>query len=94
MPRLYPSMFERTMTKLFIVVTLLLIGVVIGIKVKPRPSPVPVAVEVKPDTVWLGCTWVETHDGKVIVKYERLVNPVLWDSMQPVKVRKTKGVKR
>ena len=51
-----------------------------------RPSPVPVAA-VKPDTVWLGCTWVETHDGKVIVKYERLVNPVLWDSIRLVKVK-------
>ena len=58
-----------------------------------RPAPVPVAAVAKPDTVWLGCTWVETHDGKVIVKYERLVNPVLWDSMQPVKVRKTKEIR-
>jgi len=82
--------FARNLLAAMVALTLLyLIG-----PAKPRPAPVPVAAEAKPDTVWLGCTWVETHDGKAIVKYERLVNPVLWDSIQPVKVRKTKGVKR
>jgi hypothetical protein len=49
-----------------------------------RPSPAPRA-EVGRDTVWLGCTWVETKDGKVIVKYERVKNPVLWDSVKETK---------
>lgn len=48
---------------------------------KPAPAPAPVAR----DTVWMGCTWVETKDGKVIVKYERLMNPVLWDTTKEAK---------
>ena len=47
------------------------------------PAARPVAdTTVRVDTVWLGVTWWETVDGKVIVKYERVKNPVLWDSLR------------
>ena len=62
------------------VVTLFVMLVVLS----ARPAPIP-AAPVRVDTVWLGCTWVETKDGKVIVKYERLMNPVLWDTTKEAK---------
>lgn len=84
-PRLYPSPFERKVMP-WVVAGAAMVLLIYGAATtnwKSRPAPQPVKAAVA-DTVWLGVTYLETMDGKMIVKYERVENPVLWDSARRV----------